>query len=192
MSSETNGSQPIRVLLIDDDQDSYILTRHKLSKIPGGNFTVDWAASYDAGLVEIKKNGHDVYLLDYRLGAQTGLELLREALAAGCKAPIIMLTSENPLVDAEAMKLGAADFLSKDKLDAALLERSIRYSIKHFRTLQQLREREAQMDAFMKNVPCAVYMKSPEGRYIYANETCAKVFRRTVDDVIGKTDADLL
>src|ERR1044071_7291842 len=134
MSSENNGSQPIRVLLIDDDQDSYILTRHKLSKIPGGSFAVDWAASYEQGLEEIKKNGHDVYLLDYRLGAQTGLDLLGEALAAGCKAPIIMLTSENPLVDAEAMKLGAADFLSKDKLDSALLERSIRYSVKHYDT----------------------------------------------------------
>src|SRR4029079_14202281 len=50
----------------------------------------------------------------------------------------------------------------------------------------------AQMDAFMKNVPCAVYMKSPDGQYIYANETCAKVFRRAVNDVIGKADAYLL
>src|SRR6185437_6784200 len=92
----------------------------------------------------------------------------------------------------EAMKLGAADFLSKDKLDSALLERSIRYSIKHFKTLQQLREREAQMSAFMKNVPCAVYMKDLEGRYLYANETCAKVFRREVEEVIGRTDGELL
>jgi PAS domain S-box-containing protein len=105
---------------------------------------------------------------------------------------MIMLTTENPEVDAEAMKLGAADFLSKDKLDSSLLERSIRYSIKHFATLQQLREREAQMAAFMKNVPCAVYMKDLDGRYIYANETCAKVFRREVDQVLGKTDAELL
>src|SRR5687768_17535276 len=110
MSSESNGgdNRPIRVLLTDDDQDSIIPTRHKLSKIPNGNFTVDWAASDEDGRTEIKKNAHDVYLLDYRLGAQTGLELLREALDAGCKAPIIMLTSENPLVDAEAMRLGAA------------------------------------------------------------------------------------
>jgi hypothetical protein len=53
MSSDNNGNQPIRVLLIDDDQDSFILTRHKLSKIPGGSFTVDWAATYDEGLAEI-------------------------------------------------------------------------------------------------------------------------------------------
>ena len=185
-------NRPIRVLLVDDDEDSYLLTRRHLSKISTGQFVLDWAASYEKGLELIVEARHDVYLLDYRLGAHTGIDLLKEALALGSKAPMIMLTTENPEVDAEAMKLGAADFLSKDKLDPALLERSVRYSIKHFRTLQQLREREAQMAAFMKNVPCAVYMKSTEGRYVYANETCAKVFRRTVEEVIGKTDAELL
>jgi PAS domain S-box-containing protein len=185
-------NRPIQVLLVDDDEDSYLLTRHHLSKIGSSKIHLHWASSYEEGLKLIGEARHDVYLLDYRLGAHTGIDLLKEALALGSKAPMIMLTTENPEVDAEAMKLGAADFLSKDKLDPPLLERSIRYSIKHFRTLQQLREREAQMDAFMKNVPCAVYMKSPEGRYIYANQTCAKVFRRTVDEVIGKTDAELL
>src|SRR3954468_4450562 len=191
MSSDDNGHQPIRVLLIDDDQDSYILTRHKLSKIPGVNFAVDWAANYDQGLAEIKKHAHDVYLLDYRLGAQTGLDLLQEALARGCKAPIIMLTSENPLVDAEAMKLGAADFLSKDKLDSALLERSIRYSVKQFNTLQKLRASEARLTSFMHYVPCAVFIKNLQGRYVFVNETCERVFRRKLDEWVGRTDADL-
>jgi PAS domain S-box-containing protein len=187
-----SDGKPIRVLLVDDDEDSYLLTRRHLSKISSRALALDWAPSYEKGLELIAESRHDVYLLDYRLGVHTGIDLLKEALALGCKAPMIMLTTENPEVDAEAMKLGAADFLSKDKLDPALLERSIRYSIKHFRTLQQLREREAQMDAFMKNVPCAVYMKNPEGKYVYANETCAKVFRREVNDVIGKLDAELL
>ncbi len=184
--------RPIRVLLVDDDENSYVLTRHQLSKISGEKHHLDWASSYEKGLEQIAEGKHDIYLLDYRLGARTGIDLLKEALALGCKAPMIMLTTENPEVDAEAMRLGAADFLSKDRLDSALLERSIRYSIKHFKTLQQLREREAQINAFMKNVPCAVYMKDLDGRYIYANETCAKVFRRSVEEVLGKTDTDLL
>lgn len=187
-----NKGRPIKVLLVDDDQNYYILTRHQLSKITGEKLHLDWVESYDKGLEEIQRNAHDVYLLDYRLGLRTGIELLQEAIAMGCKAPMIMLTTENPEVDAQAMKLGAADFLSKDKLDSSLLERSIRYSIKHFNTLRALREKEAQIDAFMQNVPCAFYMKDLQGRYIYANETCAGVFRRKVEEVIGKTDADLL
>ena len=187
----TDG-KPIHVLLVDDDEDSYLLTRRHISKITGHTLHLEWASSYETGLDLISENRHNVYLLDYRLGPRTGIELLKEALALGCKAPIIMLTTENPEVDAEAMKLGAADFLSKDKLDSSLLERSIRYSLKHFQTLQVLREREAQMNAFMQNVPCAVYMKDLEGRYVYANETCAAVFRRGIAEVLGKTDSELL
>ena len=191
LESLTHG-RPIRVLLVDDDQNYYILTRHQLSKTAGEKVKLDWADSYEKGLEEIKKKDHDVYLLDYRLGPHTGIELLQEAIAMGCKAPIIMLTTENPEVDAQAMRLGAADFLSKDKLDSSLLERSIRYSIKHYNTLRALREKEAQIDAFMENVPCAVYMKDLDGRYIFANEACAAVFRRKVEEVVGKTDAELL
>jgi DNA-binding NtrC family response regulator len=191
LDSLTPG-RPIQVLLVDDDEDSYMLTRHYLSKISGEKHHLDWAPSYEKGLEFIAEGRHDVYLLDYRLGAENGIDLMKEALKLGCKAPLIILTTENPEVDAEAMRLGAADFLSKDRLDSSLLERSIRYSIKHFKTLQQLREREAQINAFMKNVPCAVYMKDLDGKYVYANETCAKVFRRSVEEVIGKTDAELL
>ena len=187
-----NNGKPIRVLLIDDDEDQYVLTRHRLSKIASQKMALDWAPSYERGLELILQNAHDVYLLDYRLGARTGIDLLQEALAHGCEAPIIILTAENPEVDAQAMRLGAADFLSKDKLDSSLLERSIRYSIKHYQTLRTLREREATISAFMSNVPCAVYMKNLEGKYIYANETCAAVFRRSVAEVVGKTDAELL
>lgn len=187
-----NEGKPIRVLLVDDDEDSYVLTRYNVGKITGAKVILDWAPTYETGLEQIREARHDVYLLDYRLGPKTGIELLKEALALGCKAPIIMLTTENPEVDAEAMKLGAADFLSKDKLDSALLERSIRYSLKHFQTLRVLRDREATISAFLQNVPCAVYMKDLGGKYIYANETCAGVFRRKIEDVIGKTDAELL
>ncbi|MDB6037393.1 MAG: multi-sensor signal transduction histidine kinase [Verrucomicrobiales bacterium] len=195
MTSDTlkNGNSPerLRVLLVDDDEDAYILTRHHLSKIQGQGLQLDWASTYESGIEAIRKNEHDVYLLDYRLGARTGLELLQEALALGCKEPIIMLTAENPEVDAQAMKLGAADFLNKDRLDSVLLERSVRYSVKHYKTLRALRESEAQLASFMQNVPCAVYMKNLHGRYVYVNETCAKVFRRRFEDWIGKTDDDL-
>src|SRR5262249_3978023 len=111
--------------------------------------------------------------------------------ALGCEAPMIILTTENPEVDARAMKLGAADFLNKDRLDTALLERSIRYSINQFATLRTLRDREAQLASFMQNVPCAVYMKDLGGHYVYVNETCEQVFHRKNADWMGKTDDEL-
>jgi PAS domain S-box-containing protein len=185
-----SGTVPTKVLLVDDDENSYVLTRRLLSRseVP---FEVEWAPDYEEGLEMISDKQHDVYLLDYRLGARNGLDLLKEALALGCEAPMIILTTENPEVDAKAMQLGAADFLNKDRLDSALLERSIRYSINQFATLRALREREAQLASFMQNVPCAVYMKDLEGRYLYLNETCEQVFQRKTTDWMGRTDDDL-
>ncbi|HYE31157.1 MAG TPA: PAS domain-containing protein [Methylomirabilota bacterium] len=188
-----SDSNVIKVLLVDDDQDAFLLTRHHLSKIQsaGPKLQLDWSATYESGLEEIKKREHNVYLLDYRLGARNGLELLKEALAFGVAEPIIMLTAENPLVDAEAMQLGAADFLNKDRLDPTILERSIRYSIKHFATLNTLKEREAQLAGFMQNVPCAVSMKDLEGRYLYVNEAWGRMFQKPIEDWPGRTDEEL-
>jgi PAS domain S-box-containing protein len=181
---------PAKVLLVDDDQNTYLLIRRMLGK-SSAPLQVDWVDTYESGLQAVARNEHDVYLFDYRLGAHTGLELLQEAIGAGCKAPIIMLTSENPEVDAQAMRLGAADFLSKDRLDSSLLERSIRYSIKHFAALRALRESQVLLASFMQNVPCAVFMKDTEGHYLYLNETCEKFFGRNVESCLGKSDEAL-
>ena len=82
----------LRVLLVDDDETSFILLERLLSKVPQKSFATDWAASYEAGLRTLSENRHDVCLLDYRLGPRTGLELLREAVAQGVQTPIIILT----------------------------------------------------------------------------------------------------
>src|ERR1044071_5461628 len=181
---------PVKVLLVDDDENSFLLTRRLLSKIQA-LFQVEWASSYEGGLEAIAGKQHDVYLLDYRLGARNGLDLLKEAKPLGCEAPMIILTTENPEVDTRAMKLGAADFLNKDRLDSALLERSIRYSINQFATLRTLREREAQLASFMQNVPGAFYMKDLDGHYVYVNETWQTVFHRKNVEWLGKTEDEL-
>jgi diguanylate cyclase (GGDEF)-like protein len=129
----------IKILLVDDDEDDYILTRDMLSEAGGGRYVLEWVSTYEAGLQAIKSNIYDVCLLDYRLGNHTGLELLREAIASGCKAPIIFLTGKGTQeVDMEAMKAGAADYLNKKEITPQLLERSIRYALEHKRAEERI------------------------------------------------------
>jgi signal transduction histidine kinase len=134
-------NQELRVLLIDDDEDDYVLTRDLLVKVRRNGIQVDWASDYETALRAIGLNQHNLYLIDYRLGEKDGIELLREALALGCKAPIILLTGHDDWeTDVEAMKAGAADYLVKGRFDAKLLERSIRYALERRRTEEQLIE----------------------------------------------------
>jgi signal transduction histidine kinase len=120
----------IKILLVDDDEDDYIITSDLLEEIRGWQVEIDWADNYDEALEIILQQKHDVYLLDYRLGEHNGLELLTKAIEKGCKAPMILLTGQDDReIDIQAMNAGAADYLVKSSIDTLLLERSIRYSL---------------------------------------------------------------
>ncbi|MEZ4712450.1 MAG: response regulator [Caldilineaceae bacterium] len=131
----------IRILLVEDDEDDFVLARDLLREAEGMAPQIDWIATYDEALVELARNRHDVYLLDYRLGAGDGLSLLYEAMQQGCRKPIILLTGQGDHhIDLEAMRAGAADYLVKGEITAPLLERAIRYSIEQKRSEAELAE----------------------------------------------------
>jgi len=133
----------INVLIIDDDEDDYFITSDYLKNIPGKNFVIDWCYNYKNALDEIKKEKHDVYLVDYRLGVKTGIDLIKEAMRLDADAPFILLTGKGDIhIDEQAMQLGAFDYLVKAELSSEKLERSIRYSIDRARTLNELRAKE--------------------------------------------------
>jgi PAS domain S-box-containing protein len=135
--------QNINVLIIDDDEDDYFITSDYLKNIPGKSFIIDWCYNYKNALDEIKKEKHDVYLVDYRLGAKTGIDLIKEALTLNADAPFILLTGKGDInIDEEAMKLGAFDYLVKSELNSEKLERSIRYSIDRAKTLNEIKAKE--------------------------------------------------
>lgn len=142
--------EPIRVLLVDDDEDEYIITRRIISEIVGRQHLLDWAPTYEQGLSMIEEGRHDIYLIDYRLDLKDGLELLREAIELGCSQPLILLTGhEDREVDLRAMKLGAWDYLIKGKIDAPVLERAIRYTLEHKKVLDVLLESQKQREKFV-------------------------------------------
>jgi PAS domain S-box-containing protein len=133
----------INVLIIDDDEDDYFITSDYLKNIPGKNFVIDWCYNYKHALDEIKREKHNVYLVDYRLGVKTGIDLIKEAKQLESDAPFILLTGKGDLhIDEEAMKFGAFDYLIKSELSSEKLERSIRYSINAARMLNELRTQE--------------------------------------------------
>lgn len=128
--------RPVHVLLIDDDEDEFILIRDILSEVKNTKFKLEWTKNIDEARNQMLQHSHDVYLLDYRLGEWSGVDLLKDVFDEGCRAPIILLTGyDDEDVDREAMNLGAADYLQKAFLTSYLLERAIRYAI--YRSLMQ-------------------------------------------------------
>jgi diguanylate cyclase (GGDEF)-like protein len=139
--SMTPSDAAPRVLLIEDDEDDYLLTRGLLADVFGGAVVLEWVQSWSGALALIAEARHDVYLVDYRLGERNGLELVREAIDLGSAAPFIVLTGQgNREIDLEAMRAGASDYLAKGEMTAPLLDRAIRYAIERHRAERRLAE----------------------------------------------------
>lgn len=133
----------VNILIIDDDEDDFFITSEYLRQVQDYELKIDWAYRF-ADAVEILKNGqYDMYFVDYRLGAKTGLDFLKEAVRLGREEPIVLLTGKgNKDLDIEALQMGATDYLVKPELTPDKLERCIRYSLERMAYLRALRANE--------------------------------------------------
>lgn len=120
----------IDILVIDDDEDDYLIVKSLLQEIAQGPLRLEWASNYNMGEQLLAENRHQVCLMDYQLGARDGISLLKTAPALGFAGPIILLTGmHHTHVDMLALQAGAVDYLVKNGLTAEQLARSIRYAL---------------------------------------------------------------
>ncbi|TMI69895.1 MAG: response regulator [Bacteroidetes bacterium] len=133
----------IKIAIIDDDEDDFFIIADYIKSIQGANLNVEWLPDYPTAIDQIKARKYNIYFIDYRLGNETGLALLRDAISLGCEEPIVLLTGKgNRSIDIMAMQSGATDYLVKSELSTEKLERCIRYSLERATVLKELKTRE--------------------------------------------------
>ncbi|GGO65163.1 response regulator [Bowmanella pacifica] len=119
-----------RLLLVEDDEDDYILTSGYLRELPSYSFDIVWADSPQQALTRLCDESFDICLLDFQLGAENGLSVLKLAQQQGLSTPIIMLTGQaDDALDLAALQAGATDFLVKHELGSPRFQRAIRYAL---------------------------------------------------------------
>ncbi len=190
----TSPSDPLHILLVDDDEDDCALTRDLVSQMRAPHKAeLRWASSYDAGLQAMRQPWCEVCLLDYRLGPRDGLELLGEVRSSGCTCPIIVLTGQgNDDTGALALRGGADDYLFKGDLTVALLERSVRYALERSRNLEALRASEQRYRSIFENSSDAILIAEIETQAIrYANAAAARLSGYSVSELCTMSVAAL-
>ncbi len=146
MFSEGN-TNPINILVVEDDDDDFVLVQDLFREIGNDRYVLKRVSSYDEAMALDAPCEFDVCLLDYRLGAHDGLELMRDLRDRKFDCPMILLTGQTDAeIDRKALKAGAADYLMKGQIFAQNLERSIRYSIQQ-KQLAEERIRNAREQA---------------------------------------------
>jgi PAS domain S-box-containing protein len=170
----------INVLLVEDDEDDYMLTRALVSSRENANIRLDWVDSYEKAIEIILADKHDVYLIDYRLGSHTGINLIQEASHMGCRAPMILLTGQDDMtVDQSALEMGAADYLVKGRIDAQLLGRSIRYAIRQANVLSEVADKENKYRSLFERSIDAIFVIDHDLRFQDANSSVEQLLGYT-------------
>lgn len=180
----TTAPTELDILLIEDDEGDYLITEALLDRAQTIRYTLDWASTYEEGREAILTDAYDACLVDYRLGAKNGLDLLDEVIRqGGVRAPMILLTGQGDLeVDLHAMEAGAADYLSKDQIDAPLLERSLRYAVERKEAEHRIREQAQLLDKARD----AILAHDMDGCIVYWNKSAERLTGWSEEEILGE------
>jgi PAS domain S-box-containing protein len=178
----TNGKK--HILMIDDDEDDFFLVNSLLQDISPDQYILQWVSSYKEGLLAIETRAHDLYLVDYRLGAHTGIDVLHHFRNLGYKAPVILFTGKGDYhIDKEAMQAGAADYLVKSEINAALLERAIRYTLDKFNHLLAIEKSEKRYFSIFEKSNDLILLADCEHKIVAANPAALNVLKYGEDEL---------
>ena len=137
----------IRILIVDDDSDDFVLTRDMLAEINATKYEWQWVSNFETALQYVNNRSFDLFIFDYQLGAHNGLELLEEVKKNGNRTPVILLTGQGDReIGRIAIKWGAYDYLTKNEINASLLERSIHCALERRKMEELISQEEKQAE----------------------------------------------
>jgi len=187
----------LRVLLIEDNEDDYIITKDLLAEVSPVATRLIWRDCLEDGLTTLHENAADVALVSFRLGPDSGLDLIQRARAEGITTPFILLTGQgDDELDACAVELGAEDYLVKGRVEGCTLLCSIRYAIDRAAGIEKLAISEAQYRLLFENNPTPMCLAKQESSRINAMNAAARtlygfsekeITRMTMVDLRGNT-----
>ncbi|MGF6926938.1 PAS domain S-box-containing protein [Chitinophaga sp. W2I13] len=179
------SERPIHILMIDDDEDDFFLVTELLHDISPGQYVLEWASTYQKGLAAIEDNTHDVFLVDYRLGPNTGIDILRRLHQMHHQPPVIMLTGKGDYnIDREAMQAGAYDYLVKGEMTADLLERSIRYALDEFNHRRSIEESEKKYYGIFEKAHDLIVLADCDRNIIDANPAALRTLQYNREEIL--------
>ncbi len=178
------------VLIIDDEESIRFAFQKLLSK---QGYEVRTAENYDLALEAISRTAFDVIFVDIILPGHSGIDILREVKNRGLPCPVTIITGEpNIETSAEAVRLGAFDYLTKPIRKETLLRVSNR-ALHHKSLMDEKKRVEIEKERYRHNLKAifgslkdAIITVDAERRVIEVNESTKNICGLSPQGIIGE------
>jgi len=135
------SEEPIRILLVEDEEDDAFLLQRALAKTAPGQFEMTNVTTLGAALKALDGSPFHVVLSDLSLPDSRGLETFERIHGFDPEIPVVVLTgNDDERLAVRALNEGAQDYLVKGRVDGQSLVRSMRYAIERNRSRQLERD----------------------------------------------------
>jgi len=144
-----------KIFIIDDEQIITFMLKKFLSE---EGYDVDTANDINEAKAGIGHKDYDLIITDIVMGADTGVDLLREVKKRKLNCPVIFITG-NPNIDtaSDAVRLGAYDYLPKPVKNETLL-RTVKKALQHKTLIDENIKYRSNLDAMFKSIKDAIIM----------------------------------
>ncbi len=176
-----------RVLLVEDSPEDARVVCEMFASGGTSRWRLETVGSLTAASERLEKLRPALVLLDLDLPDSRGLDTLRSLLSRAPGIPVVVLAGvEDEELGAEAVALGAEDFLAKGSLTAPALMRSLRYSKERSRLKLELGEKEDYYRSVLHSLHEDIMIVDPEYRITDVNNSFLKSVGAARESVIGR------
>ncbi len=168
-------STDLKLLLVEDNLGDFVLVSEYLKMVlPGSKLLHN--KSLASAIHSLNKDTFDIILLDLTLPDSNGVDSIREVVALSNNSPVIVLTGfSDKQFGIDSLKLGVEDYLIKDEVTPAILQKSISYSIERKKNQFQLEQNEKRFRALIENSTDGMLVLNKEGNVMEISSMGRKI-----------------
>ncbi len=162
------------VLLVEDDPAQAFLVTKLLEGYSDSGFSVVHVTSLADAMAQLNERSFDILLLDLGLPDAFGLQGVHRLCQERPIQPFVVLTAaDEPNMARAAIKLGADDYIVKERLKGPTFARSVLHTIDRYRARQRIRRNAEDVAVLVNVMTDGVLVVDAAGQILYANAAAA-------------------
>ncbi len=193
------NSNPLKILIVDDNNDHQILVQERLVEC-SHNIDVVFAGTGKECMLRLSTETYDAIIIDFNLPDMNGLDILKEMSHKGYDYPVLIVTAHgDENIAVEAMKLGAQNYVVKsegysEQLPALLNKIIQEYKLREENRLieSKLKISELKYKALVDNMIDVVFTADTQLNISSINPAGQRVFEYSGKDIIHLSFYDLI